>query len=135
MRILVDTNWYVSLLIKKNESRLHFILINPSFELIISAQLLAELTGKITEKKFRKYFSIEYGLQFVDILKLRATVMSVTSEVSICRDLKDNYLLALAKDAKADFLITGDKDLFEIQKFENTIICTLDDFLQKHFQK
>jgi len=135
MRILVDTNWYVSLLIKKNESRLHFILINPSFELIISAQLLAELTGKITEKKFRKYFSIEYGPQFVDILKLRATVMSVTSEVSICRDLKDNYLLALAKDAKADFLITGDEDLLEIQEFESTIICTLNDFLQKHFQK
>ena len=117
MRLIVGTNWYVSLLIKKNESRLHFILINPSFDLIISDEILAELSG-IRENKFRKYFSIDYGLQFIDILKLRATIIKITTEITICRDIKDNFLLALAKDTRADFLITGDKDLLEIKKFE-----------------
>ncbi len=65
MRIIVDTNWYISLLIKKNESRLHFILLNPSIELIISDELLNELTGKIKEDQFRKYFSLDSALKLL----------------------------------------------------------------------
>jgi len=60
--------------------------------LIISDELLAELIGKIRENKFRKYFSIDYGLQFIDILKLRATIIKIITEITICRDIKDNFL-------------------------------------------
>jgi hypothetical protein len=38
-------------------------------------------------------------------------------------------LLALAKDSKATFLITGDKDLLVLKQFENTSIITLTEFL------
>jgi len=41
----------------------------------------------------------------------------------------------LAKDARVDFLITGDKDLLERKKFEDTIICTLPDFIKNYFNK
>ena len=47
-----------------------------------------------------------------------------------CRDVKDNYLLALSKDADADYLITGDKDLLVLKQFENTLIVTLPQFLE-----
>lgn len=36
---------------------------------------------------------------------------------AICRDPKDDYLLALAKAAKADLLITGDEDLLVLKKY------------------
>jgi predicted nucleic acid-binding protein len=52
----------------------------------------------------------------------------VTSSVSLCRDKKDNFLLALAKDACADYLITGDKDLLVIKKFERTQIITITEY-------
>ena len=41
-------------------------------------------------------------------------------------------LLALAKDSKANFLITCDNDLLILEKFENTVITTLPDFINKH---
>lgn len=54
--------------------------------------------------------------------------MQVSSVVDICRDEKDNFLLALAKDSKADYLITGDADLLTIKKFEHTEILTYIEF-------
>ena len=42
--------------------------------------------------------------------------VSVTENVSICRDRKDDRYLSLCKQVSADFLITGDKDLLTIPK-------------------
>ena len=49
-------------------------------------------------------------------------------EVDICRDSDDNFLLALAKDGKANFLITGDKDFLALKLFEKTKIISLTNF-------
>ncbi len=40
--------------------------------------------------------------------------VSVTENLSICRDRKDDRYLSLCKQVSADFLITGDKDLLTI---------------------
>jgi len=61
----------------------------------------------------------------------RAIFVNVTTPLqNWCRDVKDNYLLALSKDADADYLITGDKDLLVLKQFENTLIVTLPQFLE-----
>ena len=52
---------------------------------------------------------------FIDLIE-------VSSIITICRNPKDNFLLALAKDGKADYLLTGDKDLLELEKFGKTKI-------------
>jgi uncharacterized protein len=44
------------------------------------------------------------------------------------RDSKDNFLLNLAVDGKADYLITGDKDLLEIGQIDKTSILTFKEF-------
>lgn len=36
-------------------------------------------------------------------------LVKVKSKVDICRDPNDNFLLALSKDGRANFLITGTK--------------------------
>jgi len=60
-------------------------------------------------------------------------VVEVTSDVKICRDNKDNFLLNLAIDSKADFLITGDADLLVLEEIRTTMIipiAQLPDFLE-----
>ncbi len=42
-------------------------------------------------------------------------LIEVESIITICRDPKDNFLLALAKDGKANYLLKGDKDLLELK--------------------
>lgn len=64
-------------------------------------------------------------------MKIIGLYIEITSEVSICRDPKDNYLLALAKDSQANFLITGDGDLLTLTSFEGTEILNYQDFLIK----
>lgn len=70
-----------------------------------------------------------------DMLQKRIRIIidskTVNSIVTQCRDEKDNFLLALAKDSKADFLITGDEDLLIIKKFQNTEILTYSEFSLK----
>jgi len=41
--------------------------------------------------------------------------ISVTENLTICRDRKDDRYLSLCKQVRADFLITGDKDLLTIE--------------------
>lgn len=46
----------------------------------------------------------------------------------ISLDPKDDYLLALAKAAKADLLITGDTDMLGLEKYGGTRIIKPDVF-------
>jgi putative PIN family toxin of toxin-antitoxin system len=56
-------------------------------------------------------------------IKNRSTLVETKFQVRpICRDPKDDYLLALAKAAKADLLITGDDDLLVLKKHGKTRI-------------
>lgn len=46
----------------------------------------------------------------------------------INRDPKDNFLLDLIDYSKADYLVTGDKDLLEHNPFKTAEILTLKEF-------
>jgi putative PIN family toxin of toxin-antitoxin system len=62
-------------------------------------------------------------------IKSRATFIEVTSEISACRDPKDNFLLSLSVDGNATHLLTGDKDLLILKKFRRTKITTIASYL------
>ena len=54
--------------------------------------------------------------------------VSVTENLSICRDRKDDRYLSLCKQVSADFLITGDKDLLTISRDvlqRNNLTCNI----------
>ena len=51
------------------------------------------------------------------------------SIVEKSRDPKDNFLLALCRDGKADYLVSGDADLLVLSRFENTEIKTMANFM------
>jgi len=54
----------------------------------------------------------------------------VKSKVKVCRDTKDDFLLALSKDGKADYLVTGDKDLLSLNRYRKTDIVTFSKFIE-----
>jgi putative PIN family toxin of toxin-antitoxin system len=43
-----------------------------------------------------------------------ARCIPVSTKIALSRDPKDDHYLSLCKEAKADFLITGDKDLLSL---------------------
>ncbi|MDP1812809.1 MAG: putative toxin-antitoxin system toxin component, PIN family, partial [Sediminibacterium sp.] len=89
----------------------------------------AEIASTIAKPKLRKYFS-ENGLeQMLTTLEPFIDLIEVQCSVSVCRDPKDNFLLELARDGKADYLLTGDNDLLDIKKFGRTKIISITNFL------
>ncbi|TRT79446.1 MAG: putative toxin-antitoxin system toxin component, PIN family [Microcystis aeruginosa Ma_AC_P_19900807_S299] len=100
IKVIIDTNLWISFLIGKQLAGLKYLLIEKT--------LVPEL---------------------LELLSIIGLCIETKSKINICRDAKDNYLLALAKDSQADFLITGDQDLLILQQFGITKIVTYQQFL------
>jgi putative PIN family toxin of toxin-antitoxin system len=92
--------------------------------------LLDEFLEVAQRPKFKKYFSLPDLESLLLQVKNEAEFIEVTSNIKLCRDPKDDFLLSLAKDGKATHLITGDKDLLDIKIFEKTKIMTVTDYLK-----
>ena len=125
-KIVIDTNLWISFLIKKQFSTISELFGNN--KLIFSKELLAELCDVVERKKFTKLFSNEHINILFEFIEEYAEIVEISSKVDICRDKKDNYLLALAKDSKADYLITGDADLLDLEQFDRTQIIKITDY-------
>jgi putative PIN family toxin of toxin-antitoxin system len=130
-RIIIDTNLWISFLLSSNFPKLDQIILDKSTVLLFSDELLEEFIDVAVRPKFRKFFFTEDLLSLLNHIENNCEFVRIVSEISICRDSKDNFLLALAKDGHATYLITGDKDLTSIGKFEDTEIISIAEFLDK----
>ena len=127
-KIIIDTNLWISFLLTKQFSFLDKLIVKKKVRLIFSDELLAEFLEVVKRPKLSKYFDNKDLEQLIDSINQHGEFYSVNTIVEICRDKKDNFLLALANESKAEFLITGDKDLLILKKFENTEIITIAEF-------
>ena len=106
-----------------------------TLEFVSCEQLETEIQNSFKKQRLQKFLAKDVMDTFWISFRQWNKTINIVSTISICRDPKDNYLLALAKDSQADFLITGDKDLLVLEKFENTVICTLTDFINKYLKQ
>ena len=135
IKVIIDTNLWISFLIGKQLASLQPLLVEKTVQPILSEQLLQEIILVTQKPKLQKYFPQSKVEELIDLLKNISLSIDIKSKVLICRDPKDNYLLALAQDSQADFLITGDKDLLILEKFKLTQIITYQYFLETIQQK
>jgi uncharacterized protein len=131
LRLVIDTNIWISFLISDRQRRLDSLLYLENMRLVFSAELLDEINATVTKPKLKKYFSANAMEEMLLNLETYIELVEVKSTVRVCRDTKDNFLLALSKDGKADYLLTGDKDLLELAQFGKTEILTISKFLQE----
>ena len=107
-------------------------------EVYLSQRIERELQGVIPglSKKLSReqiLFIQEKIEQWLSLAKR----ISVSTHVVLSRDAKDDHYLSVCKEAKADFLITGDKDLLSISREglkKNGILCLIaspQEFLEK----
>ena len=127
-RIIIDTNLWISFLLTRKLNFLDALFQNKEITVLFSKELLDEFVEVATRTKFKKYISQSELQELITKVKAHAEFVIVSSVVDSYRDPKDNFLLALSKDGKAKFLITGDKDLLEIKHFGKTTILTFTEF-------
>jgi len=111
-------------------------------EVYLSLTIEQELEGVISglSKKLTKEQILFIREKFQQLLSL-AKRISISTRVVLSSDAKDDHYLSLCKEARADFLITGDKDLLSISQEslkKNEISCLIvspQDFLEKISEK
>lgn len=84
-------------------------------DVFVSESILEELEGVL--KRLSKKLSpeqIRYLQEKVGQLLKVAHRITVSRHLSLSRDAKDDHYLSLCKETRADFLITGDKDLLSL---------------------
>lgn len=130
-RIIIDTNLWISFLITKDFTKLDDIIFSRKCILVFSQELLEEFLAVAKRPKFRRFFSPSDIEDILETIEEYADFVNVTTTVEVCRDPKDNFLLSLSIDGKADYLLTGDKDLLDLKTFSTTtIITTIAEFLR-----
>lgn len=128
-RIIIDTNLWISFLLSKRKSGLDKLFLDQSLTIIFSQELLDEFIEVARRPKLKKYFNLADLEDLLLHIGIHAEFVSVSSNIDLCRDHKDNFLLSLAFDSNATYLLTGDKDLLEVYKVGKTKIITMTQFL------
>jgi putative PIN family toxin of toxin-antitoxin system len=129
--VILDTNLWISFLISKDYSFLDNYVLKGKVKLVFSEELFAEFISITERPKFKKYFSKSDVDKLIQTIDKYGILIKVTSEIKLCRDIKDNFLLNLAADSNADFLVTGDKDLLEIKNLQKTKILTIRELIDE----
>jgi putative PIN family toxin of toxin-antitoxin system len=127
-KVIVDTNIWISFLIGKSLKGLQNHIDSHFIQIVTCEEQLQELSEVFKKPKIKKYFSHEQISDFFDLLDFSTEKITISSITNICRDAKDNYLISLAIDSNADFLLTGDLDLLILNKVHTTLILNYTDF-------
>lgn len=130
-KVILDTNLWISFLISKNFSFLDNFIEKGKVKLIFSEELFHEFISVTERPKLKKYFTEEDLKHVIQLINKHGVIIHVTTQNTICRDKKDNFLINLAIDSGADYLVSGDNDLLIIKKIEKTKIITIQELVKE----
>ena len=126
-RFVLDTNVLISGLLFKTSVPFRAIELAEKQGIILYSQpTLNELEQVLNRKKFNKYLSLEDRQLFLLKFISSSQLVSITENIRVCRDEKDNKFLELAVSGNANVIVTGDMDLLVLSPFQAVEIVTPD---------
>lgn len=128
IKVIFDTNVWISFLIGKQLSSIKEKIVSRHITIIVTEQLLSEIKLVTAREKLKKYFPKESVLELIELLETIGELIKIKPTHFNSRDPKDNFLLDLIDFSKADYLVTGDKDLIVLNPFKTATILTPADF-------
>jgi uncharacterized protein len=133
-RYVLDTNVIISALLfetSKPAQALRYVLTNG--KVLLSLDLLEELNDVIGRDRFNRYVTRKEREEFLEAFIGRASLIEIVETVKECRDSKDDKILELALNGKANSIISGDQDLLILNPFQGIVIVTAEEFLKSLF--
>lgn len=135
MIAVLDTNVLVSGLISPHgaPARIMAAWREEKIELVVSDPILQELGEVLNREKIRRYYqSVDRDLPVRLLTGLRRFARLVSGQIKVDlieADPADNMFLSAALEARADFLVTGDHHLLQLQTYEGISIVSPVEFL------
>lgn len=126
MKIFFDTNIWIAFIVTPRSCRVIIKHAWAKHKVLISKGVMNEM-HKVLATKFRyPNQDIDEALSF--IIRKSYLVEEAPLTVSVCRDQKDNHILAAASGGEADCLVTGDNDLLVLGIFDGIPILRPHEF-------
>lgn len=120
IRVVLDTNVLVSA-VRADRGPLAVIRegwLTGRFQVYVSEPLLAEVERTLAKPYFADRLGPERTNRFLTLLKRTAVLQSIIEPVTgVATHPEDDWILATAKNAHAQFLVTGDKALQALGSF------------------
>ena len=130
MKVLFDTNLWISFMIGKRLSSLANVLNRQDVEVYVSEQMLDEIRTVISRPKFDTLISKETRYYFFEMVYDVCQITDITVQAdSPIRDIKDLYLLSMAESVPVDFIVSGDKDLTDLGSHADIPILSYTNFV------
>jgi len=129
MKAVFDTNIFISaFIIPGSQGEKAFLLARQRrFELYTSVPILTETANKLREKFNQSEEDIKEALKMIS---RAAEVLKPSIKLDVLEDVPDNRILECAVEAKADVIVTGDRHLLKLKKFQGIPVVRLVDFLR-----
>ena len=125
MRVVLDANVLVSAVISTAGPPREIVgaWVDGRFELVASPALLDELRDVLTRPRFRRWVSTAIAAEFVDGLAQDALILDdPPAQSGLSPDPDDDYLIALTRAARADYLVSGDRHLLDLADPEPPVL-------------
>lgn len=133
VRVVLDTNVWVSIFTKKTLSReFSKVFESEKMQLFISKDILREISRVLMYPKVSELLELA-AISLREILQI--IVKNCTPVKPRCRvrlvkeDPADNKILECASEANCNFIVSGDKHLLRLKKFKGVKILTPRQFL------
>lgn len=132
MRLVLDTNVLVSAFIFKSVTANNVVRISAKkHTLLFSESTFKELKFTLLKQKFAGAAELPTINKFLFNLVRIGEFIEPKTEITECRDPKDNKFLELAVAGNATCIVTGDNDLLVLDPFRNIRIITPKEFLDQ----
>ena len=130
MRIVIDTNVIASAIFfgGKPYQLLRYIM-DGQVDVVASKEIVDEYEEIVLRLK-QKYPSIITRIPLQEILG-RFEIIRVTTDIHISRDPDDDKFISCAIDGKCLYIVSGDRDLLDIENYGDIEILTVVDFLNR----
>jgi len=127
VKVLLDTNILISAVGFGGEPRKVFLLaLQKKIQAVTSPILLAELR-EVISKKFPKL--VPYLTRIEKGIKKSFIIVQPEMTINILKDTDDNRVLEAAVDGECEYIVTGDKELLELDTFRRIKIIPVVHFL------
>ena len=135
LKVVLDTNVFISGILT-SQGPPGFILKawrEQVFDLIVSKDILKEIEQVLFYRKIRKRhgWSDKEIKAFIGAIPLFAIIVPGKEKAKVrLKDHADEKFLIASQEGKADFLVTGDKELLRLKNYQGTEILSPNDFVK-----
>jgi len=133
MRVVLDTNVYISFLLTRGVTISHILDAweKNTFTLLISPQVLAEIRRVMAYPHLKARIKPHEAEALLEALENDAVMLEGKLALTgITPDPKDNMVIACGEEGKADYIVSGDPHLLKIKQYADVQIVSPAEFVR-----